>query len=41
MINTLGAIISGLVLVLASMVAGGIIYVVVREAVKRTIDRQD
>ena len=41
MINTLGAIISGLVLVLASMFAGGIIYVVVRDAVKRTIDRQD
>ena len=41
MINTLGAIISGLVLVLASMFAGGIIYVVVRDVVKRTIDRQD
>ena len=41
MINTLGAIISGLVLVLASMFAGGIIYVVVRDIVKRTIDRQD
>lgn len=41
MINTLGAIISGLVLVLASMFAGGILYVVVRDAVKRTIDRQD
>ena len=41
MINTLGAIISGLVLVLASMFAGGIIYVVVRDAVKRNINRQD
>jgi len=41
MINTLGAIVSGLVLVLASMFAGGIIYVVVRDAVKRNIDRQD
>lgn len=41
MINTLGAIISGLVLVLASMFSGGIIYVVVRDAVKRNIDRQD
>ncbi len=41
MINALGAIVSGLMLVLASMFAGGIIYVVVRDAVKRTIDRQD
>jgi hypothetical protein len=41
MINALGAIVSGLMLVLASMFAGGIIYVVVRDAVKRNIDRQD
>jgi len=40
MIDTLGAITSGLVLVLASMFAGGIIYVVVRDAIKRNIDRQ-
>ena len=41
MINTLGAIISGLMLVLASMFAGGIIYVVLRDAIKRNIHRKD
>ncbi|MEK6752734.1 MAG: hypothetical protein AABZ00_10755 [Chloroflexota bacterium] len=41
MINALGAVVSGLMLVLASMFAGGIIYVVVKDAIKRNIDRQD
>jgi hypothetical protein len=41
MINTFGAIVSGLMLVLASMFAGGIIYVVVKDAIKRSIGRQD
>ena len=41
MINALGAVVSGLMLVLASMFAGGIIYVVVKDAINRNIDRQD
>ena len=41
MIDTLGAITSGLVLVLASMLAGGLIYIVIKDVIKRSMDRQD
>jgi hypothetical protein len=34
MVDSLGAIVAGIVLVLASMVAGGVIYVVIRDVVK-------
>ncbi len=41
MVESVGAIISGILLVLASMIAGGIIYVVARDAIKRSIGRND
>jgi hypothetical protein len=41
MTDTLGAIASGLVLVLASMLAGGVIYIVIKDAIRRGIDRRD
>jgi len=41
MTDTLGAIVSGIVLVLASMFAGGIVYVVARDAITRSLDRND
>lgn len=39
MSDTLRAIFSGIVLVLASMLVGGIVYVVLRDLIKRSIDR--
>jgi hypothetical protein len=41
MVDSLGAIAAGIVLVLGSMVAGGVIYVVIRDAVKRNIRQRD
>jgi hypothetical protein len=41
MTETISAIVSGLLLVLASMLIGGVVYVVVRDVVKRSVDRQD
>ncbi len=41
MTEVIGAIVSGLVLVLVSMFVGGIIYVVVSDSIKRNIHRKD
>ena len=41
MVNPLGAIFAGIVLVLGSMVAGGVIYVVARDIIKRNIRQRD
>jgi hypothetical protein len=39
MTDTLGAIIVAIVIVLASMLAGGILYVVIWDSVKRNIQK--
>lgn len=39
MAEALGAILVAFVLVLGSMIAGGIIYVVIRDAIRRTIQK--
>jgi hypothetical protein len=41
MSDTFDAIVAGIVLVLASMIAGGIIYVVARDAITCSLDRND
>ena len=41
MAESLGAIACGLILVLASMLAGGVIYVVIRDVIKRNIRQKD
>ena len=41
MISSLGAIAGGTILVLASLLAGGTIYVVVKDIVMRNIHPQD
>ena len=41
MIETLSAVVSGIVLVLLSMVGGGIIYVLVKDYVKRDLRNKE
>jgi hypothetical protein len=41
MTDTFKAIIAGIVLVLASMSAGGIVYVVARDAITRSLQKTD
>ncbi len=41
MTEILDAIVAGFLLVMLSMIAGGIIYVVVKDLIKRNIHRKD
>lgn len=41
MIEALGAVLSAILLVLLSMVGGGILYVIVKDFVKRNIRKTD
>jgi hypothetical protein len=41
MVETLGAVVSGIVLVVLSMVGGGIIYLVAKDYVKRNLRNKE